>query len=508
MIYLIAIFWSFKEAKSALFYLYFAQLKEYHLGRFLFHFKTRQGKSLLLNKLIILKIIILFLFLINFPLTFYLFFFLYFIEFLNTSYKFFQDKLKKPVFTKKTIFLSFILFLFIFVFLFLSIRYYFENLIFLILTFDIFSPLIFSLLIFSLQPLTIWKRKKIIKEATLKREKHNLKVIGITGSYGKTTTKEFLATILAEKFNVLKTENHKNSEMGISQTILEELNEGHEIFVCEMGAYNQGGIELLADIVKPEIGIVTGINEQHLSLFGSMEKLIEAEGGKELINKAKLVLFNGDDKLCLQVYKETKKEKRLCLIKEKSDYWVSDFSLSKKYLSFKVNEKEEFKVKTYGKHNLSNLLLAIASAKELGMSWDQIKKGCFKIVPEMTGIRVFDSNHGFKIIDSSYSANPTGVMADLNYLKLYPKKRVIVMPCLIELGKEARRIHKKIGKKIDKICDLAIITTPDYFEDLNSEKAVLIEDSQKITRKLKSFCSKKDTVLIEGRIKKGIIKKL
>ncbi len=507
MIFLI-LFWIIKEIKSALFFLYLCQLKEYHWGRLLDYLKTKQGSSLFFNKVVIVKIIILFFLLIDFGrlIILSLLFILYFAEFLNVSIKFVEGTLKKPVFTKKTLPVAF--FLFLIIFSYLSFSLFSEKIIIYLLVFDIFSCLIFPFLIFILQPITILERKRIIKKAKLKREKQKLIVIGITGSYGKTTTKEFLAAILSEKFNVLKTEDHKNSEMGISQTILKDLKEDHDIFVCEMAAYNKGGVKLLADIAKPKIGIVAGINEQHLALFGSMENLIEAEGGKELIEVANVVFFNGDDKLCLEIFQKTKKRKKLCAFKREADFWFSDYEMGLDFISGRVNDLIDIEVKTYGKHNINNLLLAIGAAKEVGMTWPEIKKGCLNITPEMTGIRVFRSKRGYIVIDSSYSANPTGVIADLNYLKRCKGKKVIIMPCLIELGSAASKVHKKIGGKIDEVCDLAIITTPDYFKEMESQRAVLIEDPQKAVQKIKSFCSKEDTILIEGRVKKEIIKKI
>ncbi len=518
MIYFLSIFWSLKEIQAALFYLYLCQIKEYHLGRFLDHFKTDQGKSLIFKKITGLKILLLFFLLINLWPKFFIFLLilLYFIEFLNIIKKILENKIKKPTFTKKSSLLFFITILIIFSFLFFLIRFWEEKIALYLLIFDILSPIIFALIVFLLQPFTVVGRKIVIEKAKRRRKEQNLLVIGITGSYGKTTTKEFLSTILSEKFNVLKTKNHQNSEMGISQTILRDLKKNHDIFVCEMGAYNKGGIKLLSQIAQPKIGAVAGINEQHLSLFGSMEKLIQAEGGKELINnleKEGTVFFNGNNKLCLDIYKETKINKKLCLIGKESDYWISDYGFKENILSCKIHSKkdnsfDDVKIKTYGKHNLSNLLLSVAIAKEIGLNWSEIKNGCLKINPEMTGIKVFESNHGFSIIDSSYSANPTGVLADLEYLKTYSGKKIIIMPCLIELGSSAKKIHKKIGQKIDEICDLAIITTSDYFEDLNSKKAILLKEPQKVINKVKTFCSKEDIVLIEGRVKKEIIEKL
>ena len=173
-------------------------------------------------------------------------------------------------------------------------------LVFWLLIFDILTPAIISAIVLIFQPISVFEKYRLIKKAKNKRKKFsNLLVIGITGSYGKTSTKEFLYTILVEKFGkdkVLKTKEHQNSEVGISNCILKELNETYEIFIVEMGAYNIGGIKLLCNIAQPKIGILTGINEQHMATFGSQENIIKAKF--ELINSLPedgLAILNWDN---------------------------------------------------------------------------------------------------------------------------------------------------------------------------------------------------------------------
>ena len=162
---------------------------------------------------------------------------------------------------------------------------------------DALAMIFFSALVLAYQPLAVILRNRLIKAAKRTRTScKKLLVIGVTGSYGKTSTKEYLAAILSEKFNVLKTREHQNSEVGISECILNELNDRHEIFVVEMGAYNRGGIKLLCDIVQPKIGVLTGINEQHMATFGSQENIIKAK--YELIESLPndgAAFFNGDN---------------------------------------------------------------------------------------------------------------------------------------------------------------------------------------------------------------------
>ncbi|HOL90595.1 MAG TPA: UDP-N-acetylmuramoyl-tripeptide--D-alanyl-D-alanine ligase [Candidatus Pacearchaeota archaeon] len=547
MNYLIIIFWFFSVFKNALFYLYLWQLKEYQFYRFLDHFRTEKGKRLIFNKIIILKIFILFFFLLFIPFQktivikgFLLFFlqsillFIYFAEFFIFLFKIFQKKLKKPVLTKKAILLISLSVFFIFLICAYSI--FLKNILYFgvyLLIFDILSPIIFSLIVLILEPFSILLRKKIMRKAEEKISNFKeLITIGITGSFGKTSTKEFLSTILSEKFNVLKTKEHQNSEMGISNCILNELNLNHQVFIAEMGAYRKGGIKMLANIIKPKIGIITGVNEQHLATFGSIENLLSAEGGKELIESLPsdgLVIFNGDNKYLKDLYKETFILKRIYSVNkldlEKSgiepDFWAEDIKVEKRFIHFTVknknNEIEHFTINILGAHNVSNILAAITTAYDFGMSLKEISQACLKIKPEQGSIHLFETKSGLNILDSSYSANPDGVIADLNYLSIYPRKKIIIMPCLIELGKVSKEIHQKIGRKIGEVCDLSIITTKDRYEDIKKgaiesgmkeENIIFDENTDTILKRIKNFVSVGDVVLIEGRVSKELVERL
>ncbi len=533
MIYLLiilSILWFIRTTKIALFYIYFWQLKEYQIKRFLDHFATAKGKQLIFNWLNLVKIVLAVVFFFQPAVFFYFLLALYLIETLKVFLDVLQKRLKKPILTKKTavliptaIFLE-ILFLWT---LFLNLESIYW-LTFGLLIFDILSPIIFSLAVLAFQPLTVLLRNKIIKKAKKKREQYkNLLVIGITGSYGKTSTKELLAAILSEKFSILKTKAHQNSEMGISQCILNDLKKEHKIFIVEMGAYGKGGINLLCDIVKPKIGILIGINEQHLALYGSQENIIKTK--YELIKSLPTdgtAIFNGTNKYCSKLYEKTEIRKKLCngnlertIISAilNPDIWAEDIKMEKEWISFKVclkkGEAANFRVNLIGRQHIENILLAVCCAKELGMNLEEISKACLKIKPERGGTR-FLKKDNLNIIDASYSANPNGVIADLDYLKIYSGKKIIVMPCLIELGKVSEKIHRKIGRKIGEVCDLAIITTKEKFEEIKKgavekgmkeESVLFLENPQKITDKIKEFCGHDDVILLGGRVPAGVV---
>jgi len=261
--------------------------------------------------------------------------------------------------------------------------------------------------------------------------------------------------------------------VGISQCVLNDLKPEHQVFIVEMGAYNKGGIKLLSGIVKPKIGVLTGLNEQHLSTFGSQENIVKAK--YELIESLPsdgVAFFNGNNKYCLEMYEKTKIKKVL------------------------FGEKAAFPGE-------ENILAAVAIARELGMTEEEISRGKEKIKNKFPGIETKKGVNGLNVIDATYSANPSGVMAHLEYLKGLPGKKVIVMPCLIELGFASKEIHLKIGKKIAEVCDLAIIITGDRFSDIKEgagEKAVFIENPKEIFEKIEVFSKEGDTVLLESRV--------
>ena len=499
---IVSILWFIIFMKKLFFWVYLWQLKEYHIGRFLDHFHTYKGRKLVLSYLLLTKVLVLLgifgfsrlrLYEIKMALV-YLTWLLFLAESAFVFWKVFSKRrIKKPILTRKTAvilstgfsFMAFIVFS-LFVLNLNITRFTFS-----LLVFDVLAPLIVTFIVLIFQPLAVFLRNRIIKRAKKKRVGFkNLLVIGITGSFGKTSTKEFLATILSERFKVLKTKEHQNSEIGISQCILDDLNSLHEIFIVEMGAYNKGGIKLLCDIVQPKIGILTGINEQHMATFGSLDNIIKTKYELvESLPKDGLAFFNAKNKYSLELYQKTSINKRL-----------------------------------YGqglKPGFENIEGAMAVAKELGMSLQEISRGCQKIENRFAGIQIKKGVNGLNIIDATYSANPDGIIAHLEYLKTLPGKKVIVMPCLIELGKASCEVHQRIGKKIGEVCDLAIITTRDRLKEIQagvgmfetqsrtiSTEVLFIANSKEIIEKIKNFCQPGDTVLLESRVPNQLIKQL
>jgi len=521
------ILWAIQTAKAMFFWLYLWQLKEYHLKRFIDHFRTEKGKQILHSPVRLVKI--LFLALALFLPMFWPILIVYAAQ---TAAFLTKTSPKKPVFTAKMVFLTLINTAGFSAIALYSSRLALNHAVIILLLTDIVSPLIVSGIVLLLQPFAVLFRQHIINRAKTKRaDFKNLTVIGITGSYGKTSTKEILKTILEQKFRVLATKEHQNSEIAISRCVLNDLKPEHQVFICEMGAYDKGKVKEVSEITKPKIGIICGVNEQHLALFGSMENLLSAEGGKELIESLPengVLVLNEDntliqkDEVNIKYQNDNPKIKiKFCSAKQKTDLWAENIIVEKEWLYFKVydrmGESADFKINLVGRQNIENILLAMACAKELGMTLTEIAKACEKIKLEQGAMKLIKGSGGVDIIDSSYSANPDGVLAALEHLKLWSGKKVIVMPCLIELGPAAKEAHEKIGKKIGEICDFAVITTKDWFEVIKKAAVaagmkpgniIFSENPREIFEKIKSFSSSEDVILLEGRVPQDLFNHL
>ncbi|MCG2689750.1 UDP-N-acetylmuramoyl-tripeptide--D-alanyl-D-alanine ligase [Candidatus Parcubacteria bacterium] len=532
--------------EKALFWLYLWQLKNYHLKRLMAHFTTHQGKRLLLNlQNILLASGILWLALVTLLkekdtfTTFYVFgLFILNLVLVGLTLKalvsFVLFKSKRPVLTKKSglLILTILLLGAVFTLIFSSFQ---ENAIFAFLVILFLEPIIISAVILILEPLTIYKRKQILKKAEAKRVSlKGLKVIAITGSYGKTSVKEYVYQILKEKFGeevIIKTEKHLNAEIGIAQTILNKVNEKTKVFIVEVGAYERGKIKEVCEMVKPNIAVLTGISNQHLATFGSEDNIIQAKF--EILNNLEndgTAILNGDSPLIMSNAKvqmtnqvQNPNFKRiLCSTKQEADIMAADIMTQKETISFKAFSKTgssaQFNLRAIGKQTVENILLAIAVAKELTIPLKESAAILNQNKIEEEPIKLVKKTD-YDVLLTDYSANLTGVLADLEHLKLWQGKRIIIMPCLIELGKTAKKTHLLIGEKLAQICDLAIITTKDYFKEIkqgatsSKTEIIYLQNPEKILEKIKAVLSlskdasseKDNVILIEGRSPRAVI---
>lgn len=430
--------------------------------------------------------------------------------------------LRWPTFTLKT---SILFFSFVFIFGGIGTFLFFSatplQKIFLPIIYDIFwgfFVLLFLIIAETLvSPIKSMRLEMARKKVSLLT---SLNVIGITGSYGKSSTKEFLYTLLFEKYkdSVLKTPGNTNTEIGIANFVLENVNEKTKLFVCEIGAYRKGEIKKVCEIVKPKIGIITGINEQHNALFGSLENIINAK--YELIDALPndgLAIFNGENEICKGLYQKTKKRKMIVGLKGEGkthyDLLAKEIVIKKESVRFIVESKEgnemEFHLNVIGGHNVENFLLALAAALELKMSWEEIKRASERISHINNAMKLMKTKYGFYLLRSTYSSNPTGFLSHLDHLRHWSGKKIVIFLPIIELGKESRRIHEEIIKKIEERCNLGISVSKEILNITRgrSSKIMISNNPDEIRKIVLRVCkTEQDLLLLEGRIPPKIIK--
>ena len=441
MILLICLFLNIILFHQAFFWVYFWQVKEYRLDRFFASFETKYDYYKVIKNQFNLK-------------------------------TWFRPKL-----TFRSIFTLVLLFILIF---FIPI--------FRILPAIIFFPIISFIFIFILSPPFLLLKKFLVFKATKKMTHYKGLVIGITGSFGKSSTKEILFSVLSKHFSVSKTLKNNNSKIGVAQTVLKQLNMNSDIFIVEMGAYKIGEIKATCHIVNPKIGIITGLGNQHLSLFKTLAN----------IKKAKYELINSLPKNGFSLIAE----------KDFSLKDVSNIKTSIDHIEF-TYQKINFSVTLIGQKLIRNVMAVIKTAKHLGLSLSQIKADLKKINPNLFSPKLINLSKNIYIVDNSYNSSIEGFTNIIEYVSsLSEFKKIIITPGLIELGKTSHQDHLQLGKLLKNI-DQIIVTQPNYFTELNFNKnAQLITSPNQIIKKLKELNQPNSLFIFQGRIPEIIIKSL
>lgn len=288
---------------------------------------------------------------------------------------------------------------------------------------------------------------------------HGIKVIGITGSFGKTSTKYILSRILSEKYNVLHTPESFNTPMGVVKTIREKMRADTEIFVCEMGAKNVGDIKEICDIVHPDHALITSVGAQHLETFKSLDNVYKTKF--ELYNAVKeksgLVFANGENKIILD---NASDDITLYSLNSNTLYRAENISCGRNGASFDIaleNESISVTTKLLGRHNVLNIVGAAALAYKLGVAADDIAFAVSRLTPTEHRLELKSSVKGSLLIDDAYNANPEGCLEAVNVLGSFEgMKKVIITPGLVELGEKEFDCNKALGEAAAKVCDKII----------------------------------------------------
>ena len=465
--------WSISAILDYVEFCHIWQLKEYRIDRMRDFFSTKQGQSWWLNYFLLIRIFLVFLVyfwpineIVHLKLGILAWFT---VDVLYHVSRLLRRSLRYPNPTVKAVLLIISAFLFEFNLAILSRDW---NVVFFFLIARFF---VISFLVLVLNQITHRIKEWIIWRATKKIATYQkLIVIGITGSYGKSSVKEYLSQILAEKYRILKTPGNTNTDIGVAKFILRSDLDSVDMFVVEMGAYQIGEIKKICGIVKPKIGILTAIIEQHLSLFGSIENIQEAK--YELLRaipRDGLVITNADNIFCSELLPNLDCERKETFgedIKNMPDCLISDIKTKAEFaVEWNIDYQEgtlSFSAPLLGAHQANNITPAIMVARYLGVSVNQITHAVSHLRPGEKALSVYQYGRA-TIIDDTYNSNPVGFKASLSILTSFPSTlpRIVITRGMLELGEKTREYHEQIGEEISFSADELIIITPDFVED-------------------------------------------
>lgn len=304
-----------------------------------------------------------------------------------------------------------------------------------------------------------FKTKAVNKLNSMK----NLKVIGITGSYGKTSSKNILSDILNVKYNALPSPKNFNTPYGLIITVNNHLDKFDDVLIAEMGAYKRGEIKQLCDLVKPKYGILTKIGTAHIEIFGSQENI--QKGKFELIESLPhdgVGVLNGDDEL--QVNYDLKNDCKIVWIgieNKDVDVYASNIKTSNVGTTFDVTfkgdkKKYKFTTRLLGYANIYNILASLALSKEFGLTIEQMQHAVLGVKSVEHRLELRPAGN-ITYIDDSYNSNPVGSKMALDVLSGMPKERIIITPGMVELGDKSYELNKELGCYMKGKCDTVIL---------------------------------------------------
>lgn len=350
----------------------------------------------------------------------------------------------------------------------------------------------------------------IHKAKMILNQQSRLIKIGITGSYGKTSSKNILNEILSEKYYVLSTPASFNTPMGLTITIREQLKAIHQVFIAEMGADKVGEIDFLSKFIRPQYAIITSIGPQHLNTFKTLENIIS--------EKMRLVENLPVSGVCVINFDyETVRNYRIknnCkiiryAIDHEADFMAKNIEYSPNGSNFIVvcSEGEyPFSTRLLGKHNISNILAGIALGRELGLSWELLQKAVSNVNYVEHRLQLKKIN-GFNYIDNAFNSNPEGARMSLEVLKLMPNHRYIVTPGMIDLGVKQHELNKQFGIQMKDNVDTVLLigrkqTLPIYEglkeSGFDMEQVVVLDTVKEAFKYIESHANKDDIILLEN----------
>lgn len=335
------------------------------------------------------------------------------------------------------------------------------------------------------------------------REKLGLKVVGITGSAGKTSTKDLVAAVLSDKYKVFKTKGNFNNEIGLPLMIL-ELDSTYDVAILEMGMRGLGQIKELAEIASPDLGIITNIGISHIEILKTRENILKAkmEIATFFDKNNTLVVCGNDDFLGALPEAEYKIVKTG--VGENFKIGAKNIALeelSSKFTVYDGEKEEEFSLDMPGEHNISNLMLGIAIAKELGVSFEEMKRGLKNI--EATSMRLeLIKKDGFSILNDCYNSSPVAVKSAIDVMKnIEGKRRIAVLGTMRELGHKSEEAHEEIGKYAKENGIEKVLCFGDFSENIKEgygEGCTVYENKEELIKDLLNIICDGDIILVKA----------
>ena len=375
-------------------------------------------------------------------------------------------------------------------------------------------PLACFATLFLTKPAEIIISNRFVKDAEKRlSDMPQLKTIGVTGSFGKTSVKYILGRMLNEKYNTLITPENFNTPMGIVRTVREKLEPQHEIFVAEMGAKKVGDIKELCEIAKPDTGIITSVGYQHLDTFGSIENIISTKFElADYVSAAGGTMFLNTDN---DYIREKSAEYKFISYGTRgdADYTAQNIKYDRNGLKFEILKCSDGTVipihsKLLGEHNALNITGAAAVASEFGVSAKEITSAAASLKAPPHRLELKSYVGGSLLIDDAYNSNPSGCLSAARVLGSFEgMKRIIVTPGLVELGEKEEECNRRLGEEAAKNADIIIFVGKKRSRpliegvkktDFDQSNLYVAESFKDATQIFMPMCDKNTVVMFEN----------
>lgn len=344
--------------------------------------------------------------------------------------------------------------------------------------------------------------------ARILREMPELKIIGVTGSYGKTSVKYYLSTLLSAQYNVLHTPGNYNTTLGVVRTIRENMKPFHEIFICEMGAREVGDIKEICDLVHPDYGIITSIGPQHLQSFHTIENIVATKFElADSVPRSGRVFLNYDNEY-IRNARTGKNVISYGIAAADTDFRAYDIEVSPKGSFFKMKDETgktyEFHTKLVGSHNVQNIAGAIAVAHTLGIPMEKLLYPVKQL--ESVPHRLQLVKQGDRILlDDAYNSNKNGFKAALDTLAMFRELRILLTPGMVELGEKQYDENKEVGVYAADKCDYAVLVGKEQTKPIQdglleagfpANRMILVDDLQEAFRMVNAIPGEKQKIIL------------